>query len=130
MNGKSKAALLVTSLLLTPVCFADKPAKDTITVVNEDATPEDVVSKIELPKKASDTAQSHSEKGMDNANNARESRGNETAAEARDQGKEFGMTTAAEARQDNPSAQLHEAVNEARNKGNSSDHRPTTPGKH
>jgi hypothetical protein len=132
MTARLILGWLIAGAALSPaICRADDSSKDTITVVKENATPDDVVSKIVLPTKASDKGREQSQKGLDTANNARAARGNETAAEAREQGREFGENTAADARHDNPSSQLREEASEARNNGNSGNRKPPTPpGKH
>ncbi len=121
--------LLVAGLAWGPVLYAaEATSTDTITVVAEDATPEDVVSNITLPAKASAKAVEQSKKGLDTANSAREVGGNATAAEAREQGREFGQATAEAARQSNPGTQVREAASEARS-DKAAEHRPATPGR-
>jgi hypothetical protein len=126
----NSSIILVAGLALCPAVYADDPPppSNTITVVAEDATPDDVVNKITLPAKASPTAVEKSKKGLETANAAREVGGNATAAAAREQGREMGQRTAEEARQSNPGAQLREAANDARN-DKASEHRPANPGK-
>jgi hypothetical protein len=123
--------LLAAGFAFSPAVYADDPADpadDTITVVDEDATPEDVTNTIALPSSASDTGRENSQQGIDTANNAREMRGNATAAEAREQGREFGERAAAEARSDNPAAQIREAAAEGRANNPAGDRRPSNPG--
>lgn len=129
MTVKPRSSLLlVAAMAWGPALYAAETAPtDTITVVEEGATPEQVVSTITLPAKASEKAVEASKKGLDTANAARELGGNSTAAEAREQGREFGERTAAEARQSNPGAQVSEAASEARN--DKAADRPAPPAK-
>lgn len=124
--------IILASLVLAPASFAAEEAapadSDTITVVDEDAKPADVVNTLTLPAKASAKAVEKSAKGLATANAARESRGNETAAEARELGREFGERTAEEARQSNPGAEVRETAGDARN-DRADEHRPENPGK-
>jgi hypothetical protein len=114
MNPIKSSLILAAGLALCPALYAaDAPPTDTITVVEEGSTPDAVVRTIALPEKASATAVEKSTKGLETANAARELRGNATAAEAREQGREFGQRTAEQARQSNPSAQMREAAKEA-----------------
>jgi hypothetical protein len=116
MTIKLKSSLcLVAALAWGPALYAAEPAPaDTITVVEEDATPEDVVSTITLPIEAAAKAVEAAKKGLDTANAAREMGGNSTAAEARARGRELGESAAEEARQSNPAAQVSETASEAR----------------
>src|SRR5688572_28812375 len=127
MTVKFKTPLiLVAALAWGPALYAaDAPPADTITVVEEDATPEDVVSTITLPEKASAKAVEASKKGLDTANAARELGGNSTAAEVRELGREFGESMAEEARQNNPGAEVSETASEAPNV--KATERPTPP---
>jgi hypothetical protein len=118
--------LLIAGLAWGPVLYADE-STDTITVVEEDAEAEDVVSTITLPPKASPKAVEQSKKGLDTANAARATQGNATAAEARELGREFGEGKAEAARSSNPSAEAREAASEARS--DRADERPATPGR-
>ena len=121
--------ILLAGLALAPAAFAaEAPPADTITVVDEDATPEDVASTITLPAKASEKAVESSAKGLATANAARAANGNDTAQEAREQGREFGQRVAEQARQENPGAAAREAASEARN-DRAAPGRPANPGK-
>ncbi len=128
MSTRFKYSVLLVAGLAwgTALQAAESTPTDTITVVAEDATPEDVVSNITLPAKASAKAVEQSKKGLDTANAARELGGNATAAAAREQGREFGESTAAAARENNPGSQLREAASEARS-DKAAEHRPATP---
>lgn len=129
MNIKSGyPLLLVAGLVASPALYAaDAPGKqDTITVVAENAKPDDVVSTIALPESAAAKAVEQSKKGLDTANAAREL------------GREFGQNTAEQAGADNPSTQMREAAAAAREAASSArsdaaetalERRPVTPGK-
>lgn len=97
--------------LLTPVVHADD-ADDSTTVVAEGQQPDDAVTTLALPDQASDKAKESAASGLETANAARESHGNETAADARELGREFGERTAEEAR--DRSQQIRETAGDAR----------------
>lgn len=100
----------------------------TMVVVETDQTPDDIVNLIQLPESASDRARESSSRGLETANQARELRGNETSAEARELGREFGERMADEARDGNVGQQIRDNLGDV-GSGRSSDHRPETPGR-
>jgi hypothetical protein len=108
---------------MAPTLYAED---DTTTVVAQAATPDDAVKTIALPDKAADKAKESAAAGLETANTARELHGNETAAEARELGREFGERMAEEARANNPSEQLRESAREARRDA-ALERRPTRP---
>jgi hypothetical protein len=117
------ALVLALGLALSGGVHADDDDV-TLDVVELDQTPADIVNLIELPESASDQARDSSAHGLETANQARELRGNETAAEARELGREFGERMAEEARDGNVSEQIRdEALDRA------ADHRPEVPGR-
>lgn len=106
----SIAMLLALGLIgATPVLAQDDdgppenvPPEDAMDVVDENATPDEVMNRIELPEDASDTAREASAFGLDTANDARERGrdfGQERADQARDQAREFGQDRAEQARE-------------------------------
>jgi hypothetical protein len=105
--------LAASFALLTPVVHADDDT-DSTTVVAEGQQPDDAVTTLALPDQASDKAKESAASGLETANAARELHGNETAADARELGREFGERTAEEARDSNPSQQIRETAGDAR----------------
>jgi hypothetical protein len=99
----------------------------TLDVVELGDTPENVVNRIELPAPASDQARESAARGLATANDARELRGNETAVEARELGREFGERMAGQARDGNVAEQVRESVGAGRDIGPSQ--RPSVPGR-
>jgi hypothetical protein len=78
---------------IAPVAFADAGEdadEATITVIEDGATPDDVVKVIELPDRASATAAAKSASGIDTANAAKD-KSDET-------GRDFGQQVSEEAR--------------------------------
>jgi hypothetical protein len=86
MNRHFVFAVSLAGLLLSPISYADETTDDTVTVVDESDTPEDVVSHITLPDAASDSGSEHSEFGLGVAN------------QARDLGRDFGQQISEQAR--------------------------------
>lgn len=85
--------MLLLGLALAPAAFADAGEdadEATITVIEDGATPDDVVKVIELPDHASATAAVKSASGMDTANAARDKSG--------ETGRDFGQQVSEEAR--------------------------------
>lgn len=102
---------LVLGVGIAPAAFAD--ASDdtdeaTITVVEDGATPDDVVKVIELPDQASATAAAKAASGIDTANAAKDKTG--------ESGRDFGQQVAEDARSKNIS---DEARADAKQQGRS-----------
>lgn len=106
--------ILLAGLSMNPAAYADEPndaADATITVVDEGATPDDVVKVIELPQPAAATGGDKSSKGGATATAAKDKSGGT--------GHESGKQVSEEARANN-GAQVREdakqqAHNDARN---------------
>ena len=96
----------VAGLLLSPIGYADEATDDTVTVVDESETPEDVASHIALPDAASDTAGEHSAFGLGVADQGHDQAG--------DLGREFGQQISEQAREAHADAAA----------GNAASHRP------
>jgi hypothetical protein len=107
MRYRELVAMLALASLWcgSPAVAQEKGADNlelTMTLLPETATVPDAVTKtIELPAPASEQAGEHSASGTATANQSRERReaGLDTAAAAREQGRQFGQDMAAEAQQ-------------------------------
>lgn len=99
---KLSIAMLLTLGLIGATPVLAQGDEDTMDVMDESATPDEVMHRIELPEDASDTAREAAAFGLDTANEARERGrdfGQERAEQAREQAQEFGQDRAAEARE-------------------------------
>lgn len=115
MNAKLNLSLLLTAgLIMSPAVYADDETEDTMTVVEEGQTPEDVVHTLALPEDASDQARESAAFGLDTANRARED------------GRAFGQEMAERARGGDVGEQIRETVGDARS--DQRDRRPDEPG--
>jgi hypothetical protein len=91
MTSKHLSILLLLGFVaVVPAAYAAPDDEATITVVDEDATPDDVVRVIELPDRASRSAAANSAHGTGTANNAADKSG--------ESGREFGQQTSEDAR--------------------------------
>jgi len=118
-----KMLKLTMSTLLTLSLFGIAPVfaqdEDTIDVVDENATPDDIMHRIELPEMAAEIAVEASAFGRETASEAREqgqSFGQERAQQAQEQGREMGESIAAEA-QERGREMGESMANEARESG-------------
>lgn len=96
MNLKPYLFSLLAAFALSSPVYADDD--DTMTVVEEGATPEDIVKVIELPEFASPSAQANA------------AFGHTTANQAKSLGKEFGQQMAEQARNNNISEQIRDDI--------------------
>jgi hypothetical protein len=112
MNSIVKMLLtLLLGFAIAPAAFADAGEdadEATITVIEDGATPDDVVKVIELPDHASATAATKSASGIDAANAAKDKSG--------ETGRDFGQQVSEDARNDNIS---DEARADAKQQGRS-----------
>lgn len=102
---------LLLGFAIAPVAFADAREdadEATITVIDDGATPDDVVKVIELPDHVSATAAAKSADGVDTANAAKDKSG--------ETGRDFGQQVSEEARNNNIS---DEARADAKQQGRS-----------
>lgn len=94
---KIKLTLLVLlGSFLNPIAFADE--EGTISLVDENSTPDQVAGIIELPKSASDTAVENAVSGLTTANSARQL------------GREFGEQMAEDAQGNDISDQIRDNI--------------------
>jgi hypothetical protein len=112
MNSIVKTLLtLLLGFAIVPAAFADAGEdadEATITVIEDGATPDDVVKVIELPDHASATAATKSASGIDAANAAKDKSG--------ETGRDFGQQVSEDARNNNIS---DEARADAKQQGRS-----------
>lgn len=114
----SIATLLALGLIGATPAFAqgdEGPPEDAITVVDENATPDEIMNRIELPEGRPDQAAEASAYGLETANAAREQGrdfGQERAEQAREQAQEFGESQAAEARERATEGARDQAIDE------------------
>lgn len=112
MNSTVKMLFaLLLGIAIAPAAFADagEAADDaTITVIEDGATPDDVVKVIELPDHASATGVAKSASGIDTANAAKDKSG--------ETGRDFGQQVSEDARNNNIS---DEARADAKQQGRS-----------
>jgi flagellar biosynthesis/type III secretory pathway protein FliH len=97
MNKANWIWLTMTAALLAGPTYADDEStdvgEDTMVVIEGDMTPEDIVSVIQLPEAASETARERAAKGLETANAAREDGqafGREMSEGRGDAGREIG----------------------------------------
>jgi hypothetical protein len=107
------ASAILLGLAISPIVHADDDL--TMDVVELGQVPQDIVNTIVLPDSAAEQARTSSAFGLETANRARQMRGNETAAEARELGREFGERMAEDARGGHVSEQVRERIEDARN---------------
>jgi hypothetical protein len=108
MTPKLISTCLFLVVLAAPIARADSGDEATITVVEEGATPDDVVKVIELPGQASTTATTKSAFGSDTANSAKD--------KASESGREFGQAISEDAHSRDLSDQIR---SDARDQGKS-----------
>lgn len=90
------ALILLLASWAIPAAYADEGDEDTIVVIEEDGTPEDVVNVISLPERASDMARQRAASGQETANAAKEF------------GRDFGQAKAEESRNTSIGEQMRE----------------------